>query len=99
MGIEIGEHREGTAVVTPPEHYIFDSVIGGEELLWLYHALLTADGWTLSRMSKRTALPISPLMSFPGLHIEDKGKSKNEFFSGYFRSVVFRIKDMAKKTI
>ncbi|MBP7336172.1 hypothetical protein [Niveispirillum sp.] len=88
---------QGAPAATPPEHYIFDSVISGEELLWLYHSLLNTDGWTLSRTSNSPALPNIPFMSFPGLHIEDRGQSTNQLFSGYFRAIVFRIRDMAKK--
>lgn len=96
MKQDIHEQPEAPTV-SPPEHYIFDSVVGGEELLWLYHSLLNTDGWTLSRTSDSLALPNTPFMSFPGLHIEDKGQSRNELFSGYFRSIVFKIRDIAKK--
>jgi hypothetical protein len=38
-----------------------------------------------------------PFMSFPGLNIETDGKIHVDFLSGYFRSVVFRIRELANK--
>jgi hypothetical protein len=79
-----------------PEHYIFDEVVGAEELLWIYHKLLSASSWTLTRTSSPNAVGL-PSMSFPGLNIETRGYIHVDFLSGYFRSIVFRIRELAKK--
>jgi len=80
-----------------PEHYIFDGVIGADELLWIYHELLSTSGWTLSRSSKGGKGISLPFFSFPGLHIETAGDIHMDFLSGYFRSIVFRIRALAKE--
>jgi hypothetical protein len=80
-----------------PEHYLFDGVIGTDELLWIYHELLSASSWTLTRSSKGSKGVSLPFFSFPGLHIETNGDSHIEFLSGYFRSIVFRIRALAAK--
>jgi hypothetical protein len=81
-----------------PEHYIFDGVIGMEELLWVYHTLLSTRSWYLLRSSVRVAEPgLRPFMNYPGLIIEHEGKVHIEFLSGYFRSVIFRVRDRVKK--
>jgi hypothetical protein len=81
-----------------PEHYIFDDVIGAEELLWIYHTLLSTSSWRLTRSSMSdTTFSLRPFMSFPGLNIETRGDIHVDFLSGYFRSVVFRIRSLAKK--
>src|SRR5262245_55476598 len=74
-----------------PEHYIFDGVIGAEELLWIYHQLLSTSSWTLNRSSGGTKPFGLPFISFPGLDIETNGNIHIDFLSGYFRSIVFRI--------
>jgi hypothetical protein len=80
----------------PPEHYIFDSVIGSEELLWIYHKLLSTNAWSLTRTSSAKAGG-SPFMSFPGLNVETRGSIHVDFWSGYFRSTIFRVRALAKK--
>src|SRR5262245_60305620 len=75
-----------------PEHYIFDGVLGADELLWIYHELLSTSSWTLTRTSSTDKTAILPFMSFPGLNIETRGDIHLGFLSGYFRSVVFRIR-------
>src|SRR4051812_25139251 len=80
-----------------PEHYIFDGVIGADELLWIYHKILAASSWTLTRSSKGGKGSAVPFFSFPGLHIETAGDIHIDFLSGYFRSIVFRISELAKK--
>ena len=81
-----------------PEHYIFDGVIGAEELMWIYHELLSTSSWSLTRTSKDAkALSLLPFMSFPGLNIETRGDIHVDFLSGYFRSIVFRIRALAEK--
>lgn len=81
-----------------PEHYIFDGVLGTDELLWIYHELLATSSWTLTRTSKGAKVVGLPFISFPGLNIETRGAIHVEFLSGYFRSVVFRIRELANKT-
>ena len=81
-----------------PEHYIFDGVIGAEELMWIYHELLSTSSWSLTRTSKDAkALSLLPFMSFPGLNIETRGDIHVDFLSGYFRSIVFRIRALVEK--
>jgi hypothetical protein len=77
-----------------PRHYIFDDVIGPAELLWIYHNLVSTRSWTLTRSSKAAGVPFT---GFPGLNIETGGDIHVEFWSGYFRSLVFRIRELAKK--
>jgi hypothetical protein len=80
-----------------PEHYAFDGVMGADELLWVYHELLSTSGWTLTRSSKGGKGVGVPFFSFPGLHIETAGQIHMDFLSGYFRSIVFRIRALAKE--
>src|SRR5262249_28559661 len=81
-----------------PEHYLFDGVIGAEELMWIYHELLSTSSWSLTRMSMDAkGLSLLPFMSFPGLNIETRGDIHVDFLSGYFRSIVFRIRALADK--
>jgi hypothetical protein len=75
-----------------PEHYIFDGVLGADELLWIYHELLSTSSWALTRTSTDLKTASLPFMSFPGLDIETRGDIHVGFLSGYFRSVVFRIR-------
>src|SRR5262249_32537956 len=81
-----------------PEHYIFDNVIGADELLWIYHELLSTGSWSLLRSSTGTEIGGLPLVSFPGLDVETSGKIHCEFLSGYFRSIIFRIRELLKRT-
>ena len=92
-------NRSGnTAKHLSSEHYIFDDVIGADELLWIYHELLSTSAWRLTRSSLSGKTPsLRPFMSFPGLNIETRGDIHVDFLSGYFRSVVFRIRTLAKK--
>jgi hypothetical protein len=80
-----------------PEHYIFDAVIGADELLWIYHELLSASSWTLTRSSTGAKAVALPFISFPGLHIETRGDIHSHFLSGYFRSIIFRIRERAQR--
>lgn len=82
------------------KRYILDGVISGEELLWIYHRLLETPLWSLSRTSIPSTGPgrnIIPFMGFPGLNIESRGEVCDEFLSGYFRSLIFRVKYQLKK--
>ena len=76
--------------------YILDKVISMEELFWIYHSLLDTNGWNLTRSSKFKGVGFKAFGSFPGLNIETKGKSNNQFLSGYFHGLVFRIKNRLK---
>jgi hypothetical protein len=80
-----------------PEHYIFDGVMGADELLWIYHELLSTSSWALTRTSTGAKPSGMPFISFPGLNIETRGDIQNEFLSGYFRSVLFRIRGLAMR--
>jgi hypothetical protein len=80
-----------------PKHYIFDGVLGSDELLWIYHELLSTSSWTLTRTSKRANTVNLPFMSFPGLSVETRGDIHVDFLSGYFRSVIFRVRVLAKQ--
>ena len=91
------EEARATEKRPSPEHYIFDGVIGVDELLWIYHELLSTSSWALTRSSKGAKVAVLPFMSFPGLNIETRGKIYNEFLSGYFRGIIFRIREVAKK--
>jgi 2OG-Fe(II) oxygenase superfamily len=89
--------KASTEKQVSPEHYIFDSVMAVDELLWIYHELLNTSSWTLTRSSGSAKNAGLPFTSFPGLDIETFGVVHIEFLSGYFRSVVFRIRALAKK--
>jgi 2OG-Fe(II) oxygenase superfamily len=80
-----------------PEHYIFDGVVGADELLWIYHELLSTSAWMLTRSSTGAKASGLPFISFPGLNIETRGDIHIPFLSGYFRSVIFRVRAIAKK--
>ena len=83
---------EATNKHLSPEHYIFDDVIGADELLWIYHELLSTSSWTLTRSStgsKPSALPF--ISKLPGLNIEPRGDVHVHFLSGYFKGVIFKI--------
>jgi 2OG-Fe(II) oxygenase superfamily len=93
----MADEAENTGNNLSPEHYVFDDVIGADELLWIYHELLSTSSWTLTRSSIDTKAVALPFISFPGLDIETRGEIHVDFLSGYFRSVVFRIRTLAKK--
>jgi len=78
-----------------PEHYLFDGVLQAEELLWIYHKLLAVPSWSLARYSYNSQPALRPFMSFPGLEVETEGKPKDEFLSGYFNGLVYRIRALA----
>ena len=80
-----------------PEHYIFDGVIAADELLWIYHELLCTPAWALTRSSTGAKAAALPFISFPGLNVETRGDICVGFLSGYFRSITFRIRELAKR--
>jgi hypothetical protein len=88
--------------VTPkrltPQYYVLDNLMGSDELLWVYHTLLSTRSWTLTRSSMATKPLLSPFVSFPGLDIETEGQIKDAFLSGYFRSIIFRVRDFMLKS-
>ena len=81
-----------------PKHYVFDDVLEADELLWIYHELLSTNSWTLTRTSTGAKTVCLPFMSFPGLNIETRGDIHVHFLSGYFRSLLFRIRALARRT-
>lgn len=81
---------------TPPEHYVFDDVIGGEELLWIYHELIETPSWKLSWASNPLSIGTRPFMGFPGLLIQMDSDNRHGFLSGYFMGVIHRIRHAAK---
>src|SRR5262245_57680868 len=90
------DEARSTEKHSPPEHYIFDGVIGADELLWIYHELLSTCSWTLTRSSTGAKVSGLPFISFPRLYIETRGDIHVQFLSGYFRSIIFRIRALAK---
>jgi len=79
------------------EHYILDNVVGGDELLWIYHQLVEIPSWSLSRTSSIPGRNILPFMGFPGLNVQTKGNIHNEFLAGYFKSIIFRVRHNLKR--
>ena len=74
--------------------YVFDNVLGMDELLWIYHLLIESPYWSLARRSTdgQRRRHLVPFVGFPGLEIETEGVIQNEFLAGYFRSIAFRLK-------
>ena len=79
------------------KYFIHDDIFSQKELLWIYHTLITRSGWTLSRSSTSQSIASNPFNSFPGLIVEQNGEIVDEYLSGYFKSVVFRIQKNTKK--
>lgn len=80
------------------QYYILDNVLSMEECLSLYHSLQETSAWSLSRLSKKLAnRNLGQFSSFPGFNVETNGEIHNEYFSGYFRSMMFRVKSIIKK--
>ena len=73
--------------------YVFDNVLGMDELLWIYHLLIESPHWSLARRSTdgHRRRHLVPFVGFPGLEIETEGVIQNEFLAGYFRSITFRL--------
>src|SRR5438034_10473270 len=94
---QMTDHARNTEKRLSPEHYIFDGVLGADELLWIYHELLCTSSWTLTRLSKGGKGSSLPFFSFPGLHIETDGHIHVAFLRGYFRSIVFRVSALSTK--
>jgi hypothetical protein len=91
------DSAKSTEKALSPEHYIFDGVIGIDELLWIYQELLSTESWSLARSSRPVMAGLRPFMSFPGLEIETRGHIHLGFLSGYFRSVIFRVRELAMR--
>lgn len=79
------------------KYYILDDVISLEECLYLYHELQVTPSWSLTRTSMNVHGNMKQFKSFPGLHIETNEVIHHDFFSGYFRSLVFRVRQLVKK--
>ena len=76
--------------------YILDKVISAEELFWIYDRLIKTPSWSLSRASYSKGIRFA-FNGFPNLNIETKGEVYDEFLDGYFRSIIFRVKNTLKK--
>lgn len=44
------------------------------------------------------AAGLLPFMHYPGMLIERRGEIHSEFLSGYFRGVIFRVRELVKKS-
>ena len=73
------------------KYYIEDDIFSQKELLWIYHRLINTPLWTLSRNSCNKSLAANGFSSFPGLLVEQSGLVKEEYLSGYFKSIIFRV--------
>lgn len=79
-------------------HYILDNVLSMPECLYLYHRLQETNSWYLSRSSiTPVSKTLTQFSSFPGFIVETEGEVFNEYFSGHFRSLIFKIRDILKK--
>lgn len=78
-------------------HFILDNVFSLEECLYIYNELLRFSSWTLMKASLASNDLDMQLNAFPGLIVEQDGKIHHEFLSGYFRSTIFRIKQILEK--
>lgn len=54
-----------------PGYYMFDVLIGSDELTWICNQLIETPSWTLSRTSQAPSNLIL-FMGFPGLKIKTK---------------------------
>ena len=74
--------------------FLFDNVLGMDELLWIYHLLIESPSWSLARRSTdgKRLRHLVPFVGFPGLEVETEGVIQNEFLAGYFRSIAFRVR-------
>lgn len=79
------------------QYFVLDDVLSIEECLYLYHELQNAPVWSLARTSKQIDKHKKQFSSFPGFIVEDNGVVENEFFSGYFRAISFRIRQLILK--
>ena len=80
-------------------YYIEDDIFSQKELLWIYHKLINTPSWTLSRTSCNKSLASNAFSSFPGLLIENSELVKEEYLSGYFKSIIFRVQRNILKNI
>ena len=78
-------------------YFIQDDIFSLKELLWLYHTLLNTNSWTLLRSSEKLKIASKPFNSFPGMNIEENGKTYDKYLSGYFKSVIFRVQRNLRK--
>ena len=78
--------------------YIIDGCLSLNEIMWLYHSLIESNEWTLSRRSNDEGMIINQFGSFPGMKIIDNYEIYNQFFSGYFKSVLLRLKEVLRNS-
>lgn len=71
-------------------------MLDAQEALTLYHGLLETPSWTLCRTSTGQGAA-GQFGSFPGMTVEHQGNVLESFYSGYFRSLLFRVRRMARK--
>ncbi len=74
------------------DFYIVDNILGVEELLWLYHKLLDTPNWSLTRSSLNDGAGRLAFTGFPGLEIQSNETINIKYLSGYFQSIIFRLK-------
>ena len=77
--------------------FIHDDILSQKELLWIYHKLINSSSWHLSRTSSNKSLEANSFNSFPGMIIEQNDEIIEEYLSGYFKSIIFRIQRITKK--
>lgn len=86
---------KSTMMTDKPLYYIIDEVLSAKELLDLFHRLQATPRWTLDRHSKKKSPALATFGAFPGFVVEDDGQVMDEYFSGYFRSLIDRIRQLA----
>jgi len=79
------------------DYYIYDDIFSLKELLWIYHTLLNSNSWSLIRSTKKENIASKPFGSFPGMDIENNGIIYNDYLSGYFKSLIFRVQKNLKE--
>ena len=77
--------------------FVHDDILSQKELLWIYHKLINSSSWHLSRTSINQSIEANSFNSFPGMIIEQNDVIINEYLSGYFKSIIFRIQRITKK--
>jgi len=75
--------------------YVLDNVMSLDEVLYIYERLQNSPNWTLTRTSEGGKMSAS-FSSFPGMVVETKGEIHHEYFSGYFRSLIYRVRKILK---
>ena len=94
-----GKIKKNYLNILNKNYYIEDDIFSQKELLWIYHKLINTPSWTLSRTSCSEKLASNAFSSFPGLLIENSELVKEEFLSGYFKSIIFRVQNILKNIL